>query len=248
MSPALLREHKATFGPYLRGLRQGRALSLREASARLGVTFAKLQKMETGGRFRIDSLALLDDIAELYERPVDEVRAAAGLYVWEPPAPSAADVDRIWSYTRTGGWAMTSKFQLEPNGRPPDGEEHYETTGYGAAEMHIGSEDGVHFFVHRASHGPNREHFEFLVWLHFGTYGFPVAVPALPDLMALLAKLKPLTGPAYSSVVPAPGGWSANGKRVAAFAITPEGRSIALVAASGAGECVLDEEIGAVVG
>ena len=101
---------------------------------------------------------------------------------------------------------VLSKFQIEPNGRPPDGEEHHETTGYAAAEMHIGSEDGVHFFVHRATHGPSRWHFEFLVWLHFGTYGFPLAVPTLPDLLVLLSKLKPLTGPAYSSVVPAPGG------------------------------------------
>ena len=36
--------------------------------------------------------------------------------------------------------------------------------------------------------------------------------------------------------MPAPGGWNANGKRVAAFAFKPAGRSIALVAGSGAGE------------
>ena len=49
MTPVLLREHKESFGPYLRGLREARALTLRVASARLGITFAKLQKMETGG-------------------------------------------------------------------------------------------------------------------------------------------------------------------------------------------------------
>lgn len=248
MSPVLLREHKATLGPYLRGLRLGSALSLREASSRLGIAFAKLQKMETGGRFRIDSVELLDDLAILYDRPIDEMRAAAGLYVWVPPSPPNAAVDRIWSYNRSTGWVVTSKFQLEPNGPPPDGEAHYETTGYGPPDMHIGSEDGVHFFVHRATHGPNLLHFEFLVWLHFGSSGFPVAVPSLPDLMVLLAKLKALTGPAYSSVVPATAGWSAGGKRVAAFAFTPEGRSIALVAGNGESEYALAEEWGAAVG
>src|SRR5688572_20946871 len=66
---AFYREHSADFGPYLRKLREERGLSLRDAADQLGMTFAKLQKMETGGRFRIDSLNLFSDIADLYARP-----------------------------------------------------------------------------------------------------------------------------------------------------------------------------------
>ncbi|MFN7132387.1 MAG: helix-turn-helix domain-containing protein [Myxococcales bacterium] len=79
MSPVLLREHKAAFGAYLRELREGRGLSLRDAAPHLGITFAKLQRMETGGRFRIESASLFEALAALYERPVDEVLARAGV-------------------------------------------------------------------------------------------------------------------------------------------------------------------------
>lgn len=80
---AFYREHNPEFGPYLRGLREDRGLSLRDAADQLGLTFAKLQKMETGGRFRIDSLNLLGDIADLYVRPRAEVLEAAGIRVLE---------------------------------------------------------------------------------------------------------------------------------------------------------------------
>lgn len=60
MSPVLFREHKATFGPYLRELRVARGVSLRDAARRLGITFTKLQKMETGGRFRIASAGMFE--------------------------------------------------------------------------------------------------------------------------------------------------------------------------------------------
>lgn len=78
------REHNPGFGPYLRKLREGRGLSLRDAADQIGITFAKLQKMETGGRFRIDSLDLLADLADLYLRPREEVLEAAGIRVLEP--------------------------------------------------------------------------------------------------------------------------------------------------------------------
>ena len=81
---AFYREHNASFGPYLRQLRLDRGLSLRDASDQLGLTFAKLQKMETGGRFRIDSLSLFGAIADLYSRPRHEVLEAAGIKVLEP--------------------------------------------------------------------------------------------------------------------------------------------------------------------
>jgi transcriptional regulator with XRE-family HTH domain len=81
---AFYREHNTTFGPYLRKLRDQRGLSLRDAADQVGLTFAKLQKMETGGRFRIDSLSLFGAIADLYGRPRNEVLEAAGIKVLEP--------------------------------------------------------------------------------------------------------------------------------------------------------------------
>jgi transcriptional regulator with XRE-family HTH domain len=83
---AFYREHNPGFGGYLRKLREDRGLSLRDAADQLGMTFAKLQKMETGGRFRIDSLALFADIADVYVRSRDEVLEAAGIRVLEPGA------------------------------------------------------------------------------------------------------------------------------------------------------------------
>ncbi len=81
---AFYREHNPGFGPYLRKLREERGLSLRDAADQLGMTFAKLQKMETGGRFRIDTLHLFGDIADLYVRPRAEVLESAGIRVLEP--------------------------------------------------------------------------------------------------------------------------------------------------------------------
>jgi transcriptional regulator with XRE-family HTH domain len=81
---AYYREHNPGFGAYLRKLRKNRGLSLRDAADQLGMTFAKLQKMETGGRFRIDRLSLFADIADVYVRPREEVLEAAGICVLEP--------------------------------------------------------------------------------------------------------------------------------------------------------------------
>lgn len=81
---AFYREHSPSFGPYLRELREHRGLSLRDAADQLGLTFAKLQKMETGGRFRIESLALFRALADLYSRPRAEILQAAGIKVLEP--------------------------------------------------------------------------------------------------------------------------------------------------------------------
>jgi len=96
---AFYREHNAEFGPYLRSLREDRGLSLRDAADQLGMTFAKLQKMETGGRFRIDSLNLLGDIADLYVRPRAEVLEAAGIRVLEPHAV-AAELDEESAFAK----------------------------------------------------------------------------------------------------------------------------------------------------
>lgn len=83
---AFYREHNTAFGPYLRKLREERGISLRDAADQLGMTFAKLQKMETGGRFRIDSLNLFSALADVYVRPRAEVLEAAGIRVLEPHA------------------------------------------------------------------------------------------------------------------------------------------------------------------
>src|SRR3954463_3874338 len=100
MSVTLSREHKETFRPYLRALRLGRALSLRAAASEIGISFAKLQKMETGGRFRIESPALFDALAALYERPVEEVLAEAGVRFDAPGATVPQPVDAgMWAYT-----------------------------------------------------------------------------------------------------------------------------------------------------
>ena len=231
MSPVLLREHKDSFGPYLRAHREARGLSLRAASESLGITFAKLQKMETCGRFRIDSTALFDAIATLYGRPVDEVLAAAGVFT-APPRPPVPANERVWSFTRGLGWLRSMTFEVQPDGPPEDPLEHPITTmGYGETPcMRFGSEDGVNFSVHSGGSGPNCKRYEYLVWLNLGGIGFPVAVPSEPDVLALIAKLKPLADPYYTTIIPAPGGWSCDGKRVAAFALTAEGRTVAMVA------------------
>ena len=96
---AFYREHNASFGPYLRDLRDRHGLSLRDASDQLGLTFAKLQKMETGGRFRIDSLSLFGAIADLYGRPRNEVLEAAGIKVLAPEQVSS-DLDDEGAFAR----------------------------------------------------------------------------------------------------------------------------------------------------
>lgn len=83
---AFYREHNPGFGPYLRKLREDFGLSLRDAADELDMSFAKLQKMETGGRFRIDSLDLFGRIADLYVCPRAEVLDAAGIRVLESHA------------------------------------------------------------------------------------------------------------------------------------------------------------------
>ena len=94
---ALIRAHRPGFGQYLRRLRQGHGLSLRDAAAQLGISFAKLQKMETGGRFRIDGLGLLQAVADLYGRPRAEVLQEAGIHVVSPEGLEAAlDIDRAF--------------------------------------------------------------------------------------------------------------------------------------------------------
>jgi hypothetical protein len=61
-----VRRHDPNFGPHMRALREAAGPSLREAASVAGTSFAKLRKMETGGRFRVTSPAQLDGLADLY--------------------------------------------------------------------------------------------------------------------------------------------------------------------------------------
>ncbi len=73
------------FGPYLRKLRKQRGMTLQEAAEQVNLSFTKLQKLETGGRVRRPSIALLQQLAHLYNRPQDEVFEKAGLVLEMPP-------------------------------------------------------------------------------------------------------------------------------------------------------------------
>lgn len=77
---------KPEFGRYLRAQRERSRLTLRAAAGRLGVSFSKLQKMETGGRPRAVPVEFLHSLGRNYGVPADEmVRRATGQL--------AADVD-----------------------------------------------------------------------------------------------------------------------------------------------------------
>lgn len=190
VSPVLFREHKATFGPYLRELRVTRGISLRDAAGRLGITFAKLQKMETGGRFRIESPAMFDGLAALYQRTLEEVLGRAGVQIGAPPGN--AD-DTVWCYRRGEGWSRVSDFVWVIEGSDPTTEDYMTAAGYGEADLLYGYDGGITVEVHPAKRGPNSARYEYFAWVNVGERCEHVAVPALPDLIALLKELKPLT-------------------------------------------------------
>lgn len=190
MSPVLFREHKATFGPYLRELRLGRGLSLRDAAGRLGITFAKLQKMETGGRFRIEAPAMFDGLAALYARPLEEVLGKAGVQIAAPPADTD---DTVWCYRRGEGWSRVSDFIWVIEGGDPSLEDFMAAAGYGEADILCGYDGGITVEVHPAMHGPNRARYGYFAWVNVGVRCEHVALPGLPDLIALLKELNPLT-------------------------------------------------------
>lgn len=77
----LLWRPRAEFGTYLRERREAVGLSLREAAQELDISFARLHKMETGGRFRAPDPSLLSRIATLYRVPPTEVFRKAGFEV-----------------------------------------------------------------------------------------------------------------------------------------------------------------------
>jgi transcriptional regulator with XRE-family HTH domain len=75
---ALMWEARASFGPYLRGLRDAARLSLRAAAEEMGVSFSYLSKLETGEKPTPPSLKVLQRMARLYGRDLRELMHEAG--------------------------------------------------------------------------------------------------------------------------------------------------------------------------
>ena len=72
------------FGPWLRELRTTHGLTLREAGQALGITFTRLQKLETGGRVKPPAMELLARAATLFGLPYEEVLTRAGFKMEVP--------------------------------------------------------------------------------------------------------------------------------------------------------------------
>ena len=66
------------FAPWLREQRRTHRLTLKGAADRLGVTYTRLHKLETGGRVRAPTLELLGHVAEVDGGELAEVLARAG--------------------------------------------------------------------------------------------------------------------------------------------------------------------------
>lgn len=83
------------FGAFLRSERENRAMTLREAADELGIAYTRLQKMETGGRYRPPNLSLLKKMANLYQMPSSELLREAG-FDFTVPSPDTleADIDK----------------------------------------------------------------------------------------------------------------------------------------------------------
>jgi transcriptional regulator with XRE-family HTH domain len=84
-------EARASFGPYLRALRDGTRMSLRAASDQIGVSFSYLAKMETGERSSPPTLKVLQRMARVYGRDLREVMHEAGFRFETPPGADALD-------------------------------------------------------------------------------------------------------------------------------------------------------------
>lgn len=86
----LLWRPRPEFTAYLRECRERLNLSLREAAEQVGISFTRLQKMETGGRYKPPNLALLSKLAVLYRVTTAELLREAG---FELAAPDAVKQD-----------------------------------------------------------------------------------------------------------------------------------------------------------
>lgn len=88
---AITWEARASFGPYLRALRDGTRMSLRAASDQIGVSFSYLAKMETGERSSPPTLKVLQRMARVYGRDLREVMHEAGFRFETPPGGDGLD-------------------------------------------------------------------------------------------------------------------------------------------------------------
>lgn len=84
-------EARATFGPYLRALRDASRMSLRAASDEIGVSFSYLAKIETGERSSPPTLKVLQRMARAYGRDLREVMHEAGFRFETPSGDDTLD-------------------------------------------------------------------------------------------------------------------------------------------------------------
>ena len=73
------------FGRWLRELREKRGISLRVLSAQTGLSYARLQRLESGGRQGPPSQDMMEGLALFYGVAIEEVLAQAGFRVDVPP-------------------------------------------------------------------------------------------------------------------------------------------------------------------
>lgn len=83
--PAYVWKPQADFGPWLREQREKRGLSIRALAAETGLSFAKLQRLEAGGRQRAPSSEMILGLALFFGHPVEEMLERAGFRVDVPP-------------------------------------------------------------------------------------------------------------------------------------------------------------------
>lgn len=70
---------RPSFGPFIRRLREQAGIGLREAAKGLGISFTRLQKIETGGRARAPELEFFRRLAGFYHQPLTTVLQEAGV-------------------------------------------------------------------------------------------------------------------------------------------------------------------------
>ena len=87
-------ESRASFGPYLRGLRDAARLSVRAASEQTGVSFSYIAKLETGERPTPPTLKVLQRLADVYGRDLRELMHEAG-FRFETPAEVDAKEESV---------------------------------------------------------------------------------------------------------------------------------------------------------
>jgi transcriptional regulator with XRE-family HTH domain len=97
---AITWEARASFGPYLRALREATRLSLRAASEEIGVSFSYLAKMETGERPNPPTLKVLQRIAKVYGHDLRELMHEAGFRFETPSEVDTLDDDLDTRFAR----------------------------------------------------------------------------------------------------------------------------------------------------